>query len=344
MLSNKWAIWLQTKLEPFYSRLPGLLVSVTIALAASFLSQHFGGPLMLYALLLGIAFNFLCDDKRCVPGIEIAAKTVLRLGVALLGARITINQMIELGVGPAVIMTVITSVLLTIAVGWLISRMLKESFEIGLLTGGAVAICGASAALALSAVMPKSMRSENNTIVTVVGVTTLSTIAMVIYPLLVEIFEFDATTAGIFLGSTIHDVAQVIGAGYMISAQTGDISTFIKLLRVAMLVPVVCVFSVVFRRVNDNADGKQPPILPLFLVAFIILVICNSSGLIPASIVTELTDISRWCLVIAISALGIKTSFKKLITVGWMPILMIVGETVFLAAIVLGALLSGLVL
>lgn len=320
------------------SVLPGTLVCITIALATTFIADHYGGPTLLYALLFGMAFHFLSEEGRCVPGVEFAARTILRLGVALLGARITVGQVIELGLGP--VLTVIAGVGATIIVGRLLARLLGLDRELGLLTGGAVAICGASAALALSAVMPRHDLSERNLILTVVGVTTLSTAAMVTYPLLVGVLGLDHAEAGVFLGGTIHDVAQVVGAGYIISPETGDISTFVKLMRVAMLVPAVLCFSLLFRRgqIKGEKTGKIPT-LPGFLVAFVIIVLINSAGLVPEGLATGLNDLSRWCLVTAIAGLGIKTSLQKLAVVGWQPVALMMGETVFLLVLVLGAVL-----
>ena len=252
---------LRTRYDWLVERLPGLLVCLTIGLATTFLSDNYGGPTILYALLLGMAFHFLSQEGRCVPGVEFAARTILRLGVALLGARITATQVLELGLGP--VLTVVAGVALTILVGRLLARLLGLDRDLGLLTGGAVAICGASAALALSAVMPRDQHSERNLILTVVGVTTLSTIAMVTYPLLVKSLGLDFATAGVFLGGTIHDVAQVVGAGYIISPETGNVSTVVKLMRVAMLVPVVLAFSLLFRQAPSGARTGGTPLLPI---------------------------------------------------------------------------------
>ncbi|MEQ5854612.1 putative sulfate exporter family transporter [Halomonas sp. EF61] len=317
----------------------GLLVCVTIALATTFIADHYGGPTLLYALLFGMSLHFLSEEGRCLPGIEFAARTVLRLGVALLGARMTLEQVGDLGLGP--VLTVLAAVGLVICAGGLLARALGLHRDLGLLTGGAVAICGASAALALSAVMPKNDTSERNTILTVVGVTTLSTVAMVIYPLLVGVLDLANTQAGIFLGGTIHDVAQVVGAGYIISEETGDVSTLVKLVRVAMLVPVVMIFSWLYRASRNSEGKRQVPMLPGFLVGFVALVLINSLGLIPESVNEGLSTLSRWCLVTAIAALGIKTSFQKLAVVGWKPVILMVLETLLLLAIVLGVVVFG---
>jgi uncharacterized integral membrane protein (TIGR00698 family) len=313
--------------------MPGILTCVTLGMASSFVSEHYGGPVMLYALLFGMAFNFLSEEGRCMPGVELTARTVLRIGVALLGVRITIDQVSDLGIWPVAM--VIGAVISTILVGWVTAKMLGLSSEHGLLSGGAVAICGASAAMALSLVLPRDEESERRTILTVVGVTTLSTVAMVAYPTLVQLLGMNHFTAGIFLGGTIHDVAQVVGAGFMISPETGDVSTLVKLMRVAMLVPVVFVFSLMFRHRTSSEEGPNMPLLPGFLVAFALLVIVNSTGLIPAVVVNGMTDLSRWCLVSAIAALGIKTSLGKLAVVGWLPVILMVVETVYLCVLVI---------
>ncbi|MFC3286046.1 YeiH family protein [Litchfieldella rifensis] len=317
----------------------GVLICITIALATTFIADHYGGPTLLYALLFGMSLHFLSEDERCMAGIDFAARSILRLGVALLGVRITIEQVTELGIGPVV--TVVAGVALTILLGVLLARLLGLHRDMGLLTGGSVAICGASAALALSAVMPRHETSERNTILTVVGVTTLSTMAMVTYPLLVGVLGLSDNQSGVFLGGTIHDVAQVVGAGYMISESTGDVSTFVKLLRVAMLVPAVMGFMFLFRRARREEGSGKVPMLPGFLVAFVLLVVVNSLGLIPPLVTEGFTDLSRWCLVTAIAALGIKTSFQKLAVVGWKPVILMAAETLFLLLVVLAFILVG---
>jgi uncharacterized integral membrane protein (TIGR00698 family) len=317
--------------------LPGALTALTIALAASFLAERYNGPQLLFALLLGMAFNFASDVPRMKEGIDFASKKVLRFGVALLGARIGLDQIVALGVAPALL--VILAVCSTILCGWVLSRVLRRPAADGLLTGGAVAICGASAALAISAVLPQTRDHQRFTLLTVVGVTTLSTIAMVLYPLVAEMLGLDARAAAVFLGGSIHDVAQVVGAGFMISPEVGDGATLVKLLRVAMLVPVVLLLSQLYRG-EGAGNGTRPPLLPGFLLAFIVLVVLNSLGVVPREVSAWLGDLSRWCLVVAIAALGVKTSLRQLADLGWQPVFMIVGETLFIAALVLtGAML-----
>ncbi|WP_319783516.1 YeiH family protein [Oceanisphaera sp. IT1-181] len=327
-------------IEPGQRLMPGVIICVTIALATTFIADHYGGPTLLYALLFGMTLHFLTEEGRCLAGVEFTSRTILRLGVALLGVRITLDEVAALGIGP--ILMVIAGVTLTIAVGALLARILGLSRDMGLLTGGSVAICGASAALALSAVMPRNETHERNTIMTVVAVTTLSTVAMIVYPLIVGMLGLNDSEAGIFLGGTIHDVAQVVGAGYMISEDAGAVATLVKLLRVAMLVPAVVVFIFLFRKSRAEGSSGKVPMLPGFLVAFVLIVLINSLGWIPAMAAELATDLSRWCLVAAIAGLGIKTSFQKLAVVGWKPVILMVAETVFLLVFVMACIYFGL--
>nr|WP_083332518.1 putative sulfate exporter family transporter [Hyphomonas sp. Mor2] len=324
------------KLEALSSVYPGLLVAGTISIAATWLSSHYGTPAMLLALLLGIAFNFLGDDARCKAGIEFSCRTLLRIGVALLGVRITFDQLQSLGVLPVAM--VVSGVLLTILFGILLARAFKFSYSFGVLTGGSVAICGASAALAISSVLPNTKHSEQNTLLAVVAVTTLSTIAMVVYPVIAASLDLTTSEAGLFLGGTIHDVAQVVGAGYSVSEGTGDIATYVKLLRVAMLMPVVFVIAIIVANSAKHVSDARPGI-PLFLVGFAMLVVVSSTINLPEQAISGISSVSSWCLITAISALGVKTSFGKIATLGWKPLFIIIMETVWIALLVLGFVL-----
>ncbi|PHL11613.1 putative sulfate exporter family transporter, partial [Enterococcus faecium] len=148
-----------------------------------------------------MAMNFLSTEGPCAPGIEFAARQLLRLGVALLGLRITWHDVTTLGWHPVVL--VVASVVVTIVVGMLAARAMGFHTLFGLLTGGATAICGASAALALSAALPAHPGKEKATLFTVIGVSALSTLAMIVYPMIVKAMGMDPHMAGIFLGGTI---------------------------------------------------------------------------------------------------------------------------------------------
>lgn len=311
---------------------PGFLVCATIAAAASFLSGHYGGPPMLFAVLLGLGLGTLRDAPSLDAGIEFASRGVLRLGVALLGLRVTFDDILAMG-SQAVILVVV-GMATTIALGIFLSRSMGLGRSFGALTGGSVAVCGVSAAMAISAVLPRSPHSARDMSFAVIGVTTLSTIAMILYPLVVAALSFDDRQAGLFLGATIHDVAQVVGAGYSVSAPAGDAATFTKLLRVALLLPIVIGLALVFRaRASADAPARRPPLLPWFLVAFAALVVLNSLVDLPAAPKESLQQFAQMCLITAVAALGIRTSLEDLAAMGVRPVLLIVGETLYLAVL-----------
>lgn len=360
--------------------LPGIMLSLVIAVAASFVSEHYGGPKFLYALLIGVAFHFLSENDRCRPGIEFSAKKLVRVGVALLGVRIVVSDVSALGLWG--ILGLAGAVVFTLCFGVLMARVLRVSPMFGLLSGGGTGICGISATMAISSTLPQSPESERCTLMSAIGIASLSTAVMVLYPLWVRWFGMTVPEAGLFLGGSIHDVAQVVGAGSILSPDIAKAATLAKMFRVAMLVPVVLTLSLVLRRTvaaeagmarplagavplqqpqipesvttgatgasaapatasaaasqgasgTSAASARRPPLLPFFLVMFVLLVAVNSLGLIPPAVQHVASDLSGWALVVSISALGIKTSFEKIAALGWRPIALMVAEALFVAA------------
>jgi uncharacterized integral membrane protein (TIGR00698 family) len=312
------------------------MICAVIAMAATFLSDHYGGPQLLYALLMGLALHFLMEQPKIKPGIDFCARTLLRVGVALLGMRITVSQVIGLGLSTA--MVVAGALVATIGFGLLLARWIKRPASHGLLSGGAVAICGASAALAISSVLPQTRDNERFTLLTVVAVTVLSTLAMVLYPFALSLLELEPKAAGIVIGGTIHDVAQVVAAGMLMGNATAEVATVVKLFRVILLMPVVLMIAVAYRNHPDvKSSDESVPLIPGFLLAFIALVLFASMGVFTPPMTQLAGDASRTLLVTAIAAAGIKTTFEDLLKLGWQPVVMLVSETLFIAAVVTAA-------
>jgi len=316
-----------------------MALSAVVAVAALFLAEHYHAPVMLFALLLGMALNFLSQDGRCKSGIEFVAREVLRWGVALLGLKITVSQVQALGWQP--VLMVVFAVASTIGLGIVLARWMGFKTFFGFLSGGSVAICGASAALAIATAFPNHPQKDRATLFVVISVSTLSTIAMVLYPILVRWFELDPQQAGVFLGGTIHDVAQVVGAGYSIGQQTGDTATVVKLMRVAMLVPVI-IFAALLTRATptlgrsphqSGASLSRPPLLPWFAMVFVLLMAVNSLLPLPAVVLESGNALSRMFLVGAMAAIGMKTHLRDIVNVGWKPVVLMLLETVFLACL-----------
>jgi uncharacterized integral membrane protein (TIGR00698 family) len=309
---------------------PGLIVVGTIAAAAGFLSIHYKAPVMLFALLIGIAFNFLASDERCAPGIEFSSKKILRFGVALLGFRVTLDQI--LGLGTNVLLLVPILVISSIAISWLIAKLMGRKYLFALLTACAVSICGAAAALAVASVLPNWKERHRDTLFIVVCVTALSTFAMITYPILFTVADFNDIEIGILIGSTIHDVAQVVGAGYAVSNEAGDVATFIKLLRVSML-PIIVILIAVLLKGDDESRTISSKAFPWFALGFALCLVVNSSGYIPLLITGFLANVSQWFLVFAIAGLGVSTSLKSMMELGGRSILLMVLQTIALLGI-----------
>lgn len=318
-------------IQPFKGLWRGLAVAAVVAATAQFLSDHYGAPAMLMALLIGMALHFLSQETPTRPGIEFTSKSILRAGVALLGLRIAFSDIASLG--QTLVLEIVALVFLVIAFGMLGAKLAGRDWHYGALTGGAVAICGASAALAISAVLPKSKISEQDTLLTVIAVTTLSTLAMVLYPVLFGWLGLNDTQTGFLIGATIHDVAQVVGAGYSVSETSGDTATVVKLLRVALL-PLVLIALALALKKTEGATIR----LPWFLAVFIGLMVFGNFVALPEWLLNFANDLSRAFLIMAVAALGMKTSLSELRAVGSAKLILITGETLFLLIAAVGLL------
>lgn len=202
-----------------------------------------------------------------------------------------------------------------------------------------MAICGVSAALAIAAVLPQNKANERFTLLAVVAVTVLSTSAMILYPLLIKVLQLPPVASGVFLGGTIHDVAQVVAAGMLLGPVQADHATVVKLFRVMLLLPVVVAISFLYRRHGSSNPAHRPSLIPGFLIAFVVLMLLSSTGVFTDPVVRVASDASRGCLVLAIAAVGIKTSVEDLLALGWRPLLLFVANTGLIAGLVLASLM-----
>jgi len=332
--AKKLSLWARLK-----SLAPGILICGTVALAATFIARHYDAPVMLLSLLLGMVFNFMSQEHPTRAGVQFTSQTILRTGVALIGARIMLSDFVALGAG--ILTLVIVAMVIVIVLGIVWAKLLKLDVEEGVLIGGATAICGASAALALSTVMPKTKTLEHNTLIAVVGITAMGTISMVLYPVIIGFLGLDDHQAGIMIGGTIHDVSQVVGAGYSVSEEAGDTAILVKLIRVFMLVPVLLLFAFAFRNHKSRkASGKFA--FPMFLIGFVIFVAINSLQVMPPAVMDILKVASKALLVMSITAVGMKTSLKTMFALGWKPLFLILAETVTIAVFYFAVIESGI--
>ena len=319
----------------FYA--PGVIVAVIIAIAAKFLANNYEVPAMLMAILIGMSLNFLSEEGKCVEGLNFSSKNILYLGIILLGSRISFENIASINLN--IIIIIILGVVLTIVFSIILLRIFGFQYRFGILIGGAIAICGASAAMAISSVLPKDVKSNERLTFVVLGVTIISTFCMILYPLLTNYLDMSERSSGIFFGATIHDVAQVIGAGFTVSEQTGETATLIKLFRVTLLFPIVLVISIMSYRLKLVTNvNRKTPLIPYFIIFFILMVVANSFNLFSFNIKYYFNHLSTWFLLIAISAVGTKTRLQNLKIIGFLPILSMIIVTLFLMVFIISFL------
>jgi uncharacterized integral membrane protein (TIGR00698 family) len=309
---------------------PGIAAVLLIAVASQFLATNYGAPVLVFALLLGMAMNFLYRQEHTRAGVDLCATQVLRAGVGLLGAGIAVSDIAAIGVSGLGVL--LGGMAVTIALGPVLAKMLGLNRDFGLLSSGAVAICGVSAALTLSSVMPKSEEQSKFTLLTVIMVTTIGAIAMVLYPIIVQTLELTPQQAGYFLGGAIHDVSHVAGAGFALSEAVGVEAMTVKMVRVAMLIPIAWCFLMLFNRSTGSTQSLRPP---GFLLVFIALAVVNSLGYIPVNWSATLTELSKLSFLLAIVALGIKTELSGLAAHGWRPVALVLLQSVLLGGTML---------
>ena len=317
---------------------PGVLVAVAGTLSAGFISDHYGAPLTLMALLIGLALNFLSADARLTPGLAFASRSLLRWGIVLVGVRVTFGQIAALG--PVALLAVVAIVALVIGTGVLAARRMGFGDAFGVLAGGAVAICGASAALALATTLGERRINQGQLTLVLVGISAMSAAALVIYPILAHLLMLSDLKAGFMLGASIHDVAQTLGAGYAYSPGAGDIAAIVKLTRVALLAPVLAVVAIFFR--PDGAGAKRQGV-PWFVIGFFALAGVNSTGIIPTIATGVAERLASAMLACAVTATAIRSPMRQLTEGGPRPLLVIAAATLMALGLATGvaALLIG---
>jgi len=311
------------------SLLPGLAICGVAAAAAAWLSEHYGFPIILLGLLIGLSLNFIAREPRSHPGLDFASRTCLRVGIVVLGLQVTIGQITALGAAPFLALLVVMAS--TFFAGIAGARFATQSKYAGMLAGGSTAICGASAALALYGVIGKERLSQAQFALTLVGVSLASAFAMSVYPVLAVEFNLTDQQAGFLIGASIHDVAQAIGGGYAFSDAAGSYATIVKLARVALLAPVVVLVSLMLG--GGTAGGAAQPVwkrlaLPWFITAFLATVVLNSVMTVPQAISHYALIASKGLLLLAVTATAMRSRMDLLLDMGWRATIPVITATV----------------
>lgn len=319
--------------------LPGFVLAGIAAMAAAFLAQSYDFPVILLGLLIGLAASFMAENERTAAGLDFVSRHALRLGIVMLGLQVTVSQLAMLGVLP--LLGLLLTMACAFAAAMAAARIFSIQKEAGVLAGGATAICGASAALALYGVIGKDRLDQAKFSVTLMGVALASALAMALYPIAASMLGLTDAQVGFVMGASVHDAAQAIGGAYDYSDIAGDDATVVKLARVAMLAPVVALVAM-WVNGGKHASGRVLTriALPWFIIAFLAIVIVNSIAVIPAPIAATALLLSKSLLLLAVTATAIRSRLDTLVTAGWRPLMPVLFATLASAAAGLGVALA----
>ena len=318
---------------------PGAFATAIAALAAAWLADHYGAPLVLMGLLIGLAMSFLSQDKRTHAGLDLMSQTALRIGIVFVGARITAGQLAELGPLPFALLVLIMLAVIIATVAS--ARLFGQDRHSALLAGGATAICGASAALALYSLIGDKRVDQARFTLTLVGITVASALAMTLYPILAAELGLSDQQAGFLIGASIHDVAQAIGGGFSFSAPAGEVATIVKLTRVALLAPMLMLVGLWLARSGEaDARTRIPLRLPWFILGFLAVAAINSLVAIPKPVQSAANTAAQALLLLAIVATAMKARLHLLLDQGWRSFTPIVVATLTSFLLSLAAAIS----
>jgi uncharacterized integral membrane protein (TIGR00698 family) len=319
---------------------PGLAVTAVATTAVLILGQflHTVSPLLIAIIVGAIAANVTTLPSRLRPGLTFASKKLLRIGVALLGLQLVLGDIVGLGAG--MVAAVVVIVTLGIVGTMFVGRLLGLSWTQRLLIACGFSICGAAAVLAVDGVV----EAEEEEVVTAVALVVIFGTCMIpVLPLLASAMGLGEMDAGLWAGGSIHEVAQVVAAGGAIGGGALAVAVVVKLARVVMLAPVIAVVSVRQRRMTDKAaNTKRPPLVPLFVLAFLACAALRTTGVLPAGVLAGAKLTQTAFLTAAMFALGAGVNIASLRRVGLRPFGLAAISTVWVAGIALtGVLIAG---
>ncbi len=328
-----------------FRALPGLALCGAIAALAFALAglPPIQDGLHLSPLLLVILLGMLWRSTLRVPlwageGIRAAQRPVLRWAVAGLGFRLSLLELARIGV-PA-LAVVVVSTALALAFGVWIARRLGVSEKLALLLGVGGAICGASAVVAADTVV----RGDKRDAPLALGVITLlGTVGIVAYPPLGRGAGMSDFLYGVWDGASLHEMAQVVAAGFGVSDEAARVATVVKLARICLLAPIVLGLGVWLRRRAREVGQAHVAVVPWFLAAFLVFAAVNSSGLVAEPVLAALRRADLWLLCLGMAGVGLQTGFRDLREAGWRPVAAGAAQWVVLAAVsyLLARLLCG---
>jgi uncharacterized integral membrane protein (TIGR00698 family) len=288
-------------------------------------------PLLIAIVCGALATNLVVIPARFNAGLTIASKRMLRIGVALLGLQLVFGDILALGWG--VIVVVVSIVVLGIVGTMFLGRLLGLTWTQRLLIACGFSVCGAAAVAAVGGVVDAD---EEETLTAVALVVIFGTLMIPVIPALADAFGMPDIEAGMWAGGSIHEVAQVVAAGGAIGGAALGVAVVVKLARVLMLAPIMAILSVRQRRLaSGSTTAKRPPLIPLFVLAFIACVALRSGNMLPGVVIAEVKVVQTALLTVAMFALGTGVRAAMIRKVGARPFVLAAVSTAWVAAIAL---------
>ena len=318
---------------------PGLVsCAVATAIAVGINKLVPGASPLLVAIVLGaVLANLVRLPQQYVPGMQFAAKRLLRAGIALLGLQLMLADIMALGW--RVIVMVLSIVILGIVGTMAVGRVMNIGWTQRVLIACGFSICGAAAVAAADGVVEAD---EEEVLTGIALVVLFGTIMIPVIPMLAHAAGMSAQQAGFWAGGAIHEVAQVVAAGGAIGGAGLSVAVVIKLARVMMLAPVMAVLSIRQRRLATAPEIRRPPLVPLFVLAFLGCVVIRSSGWVPGGVLGVAQTLQTGLLAAAMFALGAGVRMGTIAKVGVRPLLLAAISTVWVAVVAyVGVLLAG---
>lgn len=319
---------------------PGIALSLAVAAVSILASTALPGvSALVIAIAVGIlAANLTTLPRVLTPGLSFAAKKLLRVGIVLLGLQVVLGDLLALGIPMLLVVVVVVSggIVGTVLIG----RALRVEKGLTLLVACGFSICGAAAVAAAAGVTDPEEEHEERTITAIALVVLCGTLMIAAVPAVAALLQLAPETAGLWAGASIHEVAQVVAAGGALGGAALSIAVIVKLARVLMLAPVMAVLSLQQRR-EGAADGKRPPLVPLFVLGFLAMVLLRSVAPLPGSVLEVGALAQTALLAAAMFALGTGVKVRTLLQVGPRPLALAALSTLLVATLALvGVLLA----
>lgn len=303
--------------------LPGLALCVGLAVLAklasdtSFVKNQLHVSVLLLVILLGMAIRSVVTiPQSWTPGIAFCQKPVLRLAVAGLGFKLTIQELLKLG-GTS-LAVIACSTFFALWLGWAVARWLGIDEKLGLLLGVGGAICGASAVVAADSVV-QSKKSE--AVLSLGIITLLGTLGILLYPPIGHALNMSPKVFALWNGTSLHEMAQVVAAGASYGEDALKWSTVAKLARICLLAPTVLYLAWMLRHEHKEAGKAKVSPVPWFLTAFVVCAALTSTGWLSSSQTKLLQDIDLWIMAVGMAGVGLQSGFRDLKEAGLRPIL-----------------------